>query len=96
VNALKRIIIALVTGFGGMFILWAFAFLLVPKTAAIAYLYPGTALAPVLRVIPSKAVYVLFPSGGLDATAGLCAFFASLFWWVLGAVSAYFMLRRKT
>lgn len=93
---LKRIGVTIFVGFAGMLVLWGLAFLLAPKKAVTVYLFPGVAsLRAMGIIIPNKIVYFLFPSGGLDATVGFSAIFATVFWGFIGIVSTFFAFRKK-
>jgi hypothetical protein len=61
----------------------------------VAFLFPGILLLLALgAAVPNEAVYSLFPEGGLDAAAGFSAVFALLFWWFVGSVIAYLVIRK--
>ena len=92
---LKRVGISTLASLVGMLGLWAAFFFLAPNTAVPIYLYPGIMLLPLVEVIPDKVFYLLFPSGGLDATAGFAALFASVFWWFLGTIGVYLVLAAR-
>lgn len=95
---LKRIIFISILGFVSMLALWSVAFSLISeKVSFLVYLYPGTILLPVLSpIIPQKAADFIFPLGGLDATTAFIILFATFFWWSLCAISASFVIRKRT
>jgi hypothetical protein len=96
-DRLKRVGVSLLASLAGMLVLWVALFFFAPKTAALVYLYPGIVLFSVLgETISSKVLYLLFPSGGLDATAGFATLFAAAFWWFLGTVGIYLMLLARS
>lgn len=95
-EALKTITVSLLSGLAGMLVLWAVAFVLAPNIAASIFYWPGVQALPVAAAMLSNSmVYSLWPEGGLDATAGIVALSASVLWWAVGAVVAYFWFRAR-
>jgi hypothetical protein len=94
-NKLKCLLLSLGGSFVIVFVLLAMVFTTCLNSVGKVFLYPGfVLLSTVGSSIPGKVVYNLCPDGGFGASVIVAMLFASVFWWVLGTVVIYYVLRK--
>ena len=95
-NKLKCFFLSLGGSFVIVFVLVAMIFTTCLNSVGKVFLYPGfVLLSNVGSIIPGNVVYDLCPDRGLGASVIVAMLFASVFWWLLGTVGIYYVLRKR-